>query len=251
MPSEQFETRYYRGQGKIFIGDRDAAGKAINLLFIGDITDAELTPDIQRQEIIENVTGTGQVGASWVTSQKYNFRMTAKSVKHAHLASHLQASNTAKTSASVTDEAHTVKLGGFSALAHPKVSAVTVTGTGGTPTYVADTDYKLHAAEGMIEWLSGGTVTDALAVLVDYTHAAQHHMKVNPAQVSKYLVFAGKNSADSDKQTRCEIYKIKFDPGALGLIQSQSGAEITMSGVVEVDGLRAAGDQLFSWKTED
>lgn len=248
---ELFDTKYFRGQGPVFLGDRNATtGAPEGLVFIGDISSCELTPNVTNEEIIENVTGSGGVGSSFTRAVEYQMTMQMRSIKPAHLAIALQGTATTKAAASVTDEAHTVRLDKFSRLQHNKVSAVVVTGTGGTPTYVANTDYKVHADEGLIEWLTGGTVTDGLAVLIDYSYAAQKHVAANPQNLEKYLVFAGKNSADNSKMTRCEIYRIKLDPSALGLIQD-AHAEMPITGRVLIDKLRAAGDQFFSWKIQD
>lgn len=247
---EQFDSRYFRGQGKLFVGSRTAAGEPDGLVFVGDLSSVDMTPDISRQQVIENVTGQAGVGSSWIEQSAFTLSIVMRSIKPEHLAVALQGANTAKASASVTGEAHTAKLGKFSRLAHTNVSAVTVSGSGGTPTYVADTDYKVHAAAGLIEWLSGGTVTEDTAAEIDYTYADQHHVASAPNNEAKYLVFAGQNSADSDKQTRVEVYKCKLDPGVFSLITS-GAAEGTINGVVEQDALRTAGDQFFTWKTED
>jgi hypothetical protein len=250
MP-ELFDSKYFRGQGKVFLGDRNATtGAPEGLMFVGDVSSADLTPQVQNEEHIESVTGSGGIGSSFTKSVEYQLSMTMHSIKPDHLAIALQGAVTVKAGASVTDEAHVVKLGKFSRLQHNKISAVTVTGAGGTPTYVADTDYKMHADEGLIEWLTGGTVTEDLAVLIDYTYAAQKHVSANPQNVEKYLVFAGKNSANNSKMTRCEIYKLKLDPSVLGMIQeTHAGMQIT--GRILLDSLRAAGDQFFGWKIED
>lgn len=247
---ETFETKYFSGQGPLFVGARAANGQPAGLGFVGDISSAELSPNIESAEIVENVTGSNGIGNSFTKRTEFNFTASLRSIKHDHLARAIQGSNTAKAGASVTDEAHTCYLDKFTRLQHVNVSAVVVTGAGGTPTYVADTDYKVHAEEGLIEFLSGGTVTDALPVLIDYAYTAQHHIKAAPANQDLYMVFAGMNRADNNKQTRCEIYKMKLDPGVLGLIQAEH-AEIQVTGRVQLDSLRAAGDQFYSWKTED
>lgn len=247
---EQFDSKYFSGQGPLFIGARSATGEPTGLLFVGDISEASLTPNVETAEIVENVSGSSGIGSSFTKRVEYQFSATLRSMKPAHLAEAIQGSNTTKAGASVTDEAHTAYLDKFTRLQHNKVSAVTVTGSAGTPTYVANTDYILHADEGLIEFVSGGTITDATAVLIDYTYAAQSHVKAAPGNTERYLVFAGMNRADNDKQTRCEIYKIKLDPGVLGLIQEEH-AEIPITGRVLLDTLRPSGDQFYSWKIED
>lgn len=247
---ENFESHYFAGAGKLLLGDLDANSNPHNLEFIGDITEANLTPEIDRGSVIENVTGSSAKAVEWVRSTNYNFSGRLRSVKHNHLALALQAGNTAKTASSVTDEAHTAKQDKFISLLHTNVSNVVITGSGGTPTYVADTDYKLYADEGMVEILSTGSIADDAAILVDYDYAAQHHLTANPAPLTKCLVFAGKNLANNQKQTRCTIYAIKLDPSVLGFI-SQEAQEMPIAGSVEIVSARPAGDQLYSWKLED
>lgn len=247
---ELFDSKYFRGQGPLFIAERDAAtGLPKGLVFIGDLGSVELTPNVERFEVLENVSGMNNVGASGIKSVRYNFTANMRSVKKEHLAIALGAVLTDKAGASVTDEAHVAYLDKFIPLKHTNVSSVVVTGEGGTPSYVADTDYKVHAEEGMLEILSGGTITDAADIEVDYDYAAQAHLPADPGNVDRYLVFSGINTADNDKQTRCEIYKVQLDPSALSLI-TDDPAEMPITGVVLRDTLRAAGDQLFSWKVE-
>ncbi len=248
MP-ELFDSKYFRGQGQLFIGDRDANGQAVGLVFVGDLSSAELSPNMERGEVMENVSGVGAIAASFLKRTSYGIAIAMRSIKKDHLAIALHGDATAKTGASVTDETHTAKLEKFSALEHNKVSSVVVTGTAGTPTYVLDTDYVVHADEGMIEWLTGGTVSEDTAAEIDYDYATQDHIKVNPHNLEKYIVFAGKNTAKDDKMTRCEMYSVKLDPGVLSLI-TDDAADMTINGVVQLDTLRASGDQLFSWKIE-
>lgn len=250
--SEQFDSRYFRGQGPVFLGQRDATtGKPIGLAFIGDISSAELTPQVDAVEVLENVTGSNGVGARFIKATKYDFSMQMRSIKPDHAALAMMGAVTTKAAGSVTDEAVKGYLGKFTFLAHTKISTVVVTNNAGTTTYTAGTDYVLHANVGAIEIpASGSAITAGQDLKIDYVYAAQNHIKAAPGNIQYYLVFAGKNSADNDKQTRCEIYKIQMDPSALGFIQDQT-AEMPLKGTVLVDTLRAAGDQFFSWKTED
>ena len=248
MP-EQFDSHYFRGQGALFLGDLDANGNPSNLLFIGDVTSADLTPEVQRSQVVENVTGGGAIGASWIKSTTYQFAARLRSVKPAHLAEALQASNTAKAAASVTDETHTANHDRMIRLLHAKVSAVVVTNSAGTTTYTENSDYIVHADEGLVEILSGGNIPDASDVLIDYAYAAQHHLKVSPANLSKCLVFTGINTTNG-KRVRSAIYRIKLDPSVLSYITDEA-TDMPLSGQVEQVGTRPAGDQLYSWEFED
>jgi len=250
MP-ELYDSKYFRGQGALFIGSRDATtGKPTGLTFVGDLSSAELTPNVERSELIENTSGNSAVAVSAIKSVKYNMAIAMRSIKPAHLAIALSATLTTVTGGSVTDEAHTAYLDKFTALDYNKISSVVITNVGATVTYVLNTDYVINADAGMIEFISGGTITDGTPVLIDYAYASQQHVKSDPGNLERYVVFAGINTANNDKQTRCEIYKVKFDPSVLSLI-TDDVADMQLAGVVELDTLRAAGDQLFSWKLED
>ncbi|ATG73681.1 hypothetical protein AN401_07260 [Zobellella denitrificans] len=96
----------------------------------------------------------------------------------------------AQSNTPVTDEAHTVNQGRFYQLGTSStnpggvrnVSAVTVTGAGGTPTYVAGDDYVVHAEMGMLQIVSGGGIANDTAILVDYTPATETRTRVTSHQ---------------------------------------------------------------------
>lgn len=249
---EDFSTKYFRGRGKLFLGDLDANYNPSNLLFIGDVTSADLTPDVQRDEIIQNIDASGAVGASWKNATRINFSAAVRSIRHDHLALALQGSDNARPAASVTDELHTANLDSFFSLHHARVSAVTVTNVGGAVTYTegAGNDYVLHADDGLIEVLSGGSITEGQQLEVDYTHVDQHHIKVETQTLKKSLVFAGVNAADDGKYVRCAGYKIELDPSALSMI-TDSATDMAINGTLEIVPQRPAGDQLYSWIVED
>jgi hypothetical protein len=248
MP-EQFDSKYFRGQGPLFAAPRDTAGAPAGLIFIGDLGEATLTANIERAELRENVSGINALASSFQRSVQYELSMTMRSIKRAHLARALQASVVDKPALTVSNERHKAYRDKFIALKHNKISAVTVTNTAGTTTYVANTDYKVWADQGLIEILTGA-ITEGQEVDVDYSYAAQYHVQAAPSNLELYMLFAGKNSANNDKQTRCEIYKAVLNPGVLSLI-SDEHAEMQITGQVLLDTLRAQGDQYYSWKIED
>ncbi len=254
MP-ELFDSHYFSGQGPVFIGSRDATtGVPTGLEFAGDISAVELTPNIDRTDVLENVTGNRNIGASFRTKTEYGLRLVMKSVKPAHLARAIDGAATAKAASSVTDEAIKGYHDKFTKLDHVKVSSLAVTHTSGTPTYTEGTgnDYIAHLAEGMIEVLSGGSITDGQDLHADYSYAAQNHVKANPSDKDLVLVCPAINRANSSKRGRLTLHKINLDPGALSAIQDgdeESLMEIT--GKVLLDELRASTDQLFSYELED
>jgi len=247
---ENYDSKYFSGQGPVYVAPRDVNGKPAGLKFIGDLDSAEITPNVEKSTTLENVTGSRGVGSSFIKRSGFNLNLVMRSIKPQHLARALHGSVTTKIAGSATDEAHTAYHDAMISLDHTKVSAVVVTGSGGTPTHVENTDYIVHADQGMIEILSTGGITDASAIEIDYSFAAQHHIKIDPNNDEVYIVFGGMNNADNDKQTRCELYKVKLDPSALSMI-TEDTANMPISGELLVDSLRPVGDQFYSWKTED
>lgn len=249
MP-ENYASRYFRGQGPLHLSRRNADGSPVGYLFIGDVGEVSMTPNVDRGNVIENVSGSRAIAASWLNSVSFNVSFSMRSVKPEHLAMNLQGANTVVAAGSATDEPHAAGLGLMIALSKVKVSNVVVTDSTGVTTYVVNTDYVVHADIGAVEILSTGSITDAQDLLIDYDYAAQHHVDADPQNLAYSVLFAGINTADDDKQTRCEIFKFKPDPGAFDLISTEA-AQSPVNGVAELDTLRTAGNQLFTWKTED
>ncbi len=83
-----------------------------------------------------------------------------------------------------------------------EISALTIDGSGGTPTYVLGTDYTLvNALTGEIKILSTGSITTGLALELNYTSAARTRDRIVPGddtsiKGSARLEFQGQNGGD-------------------------------------------------------
>jgi hypothetical protein len=82
------------------------------------------------------------------------------------------------------------------------ISALTIDGVGGTPTYVLDTDYELiNAVTGEIKILSTGSITTGLELELNYTSAARTRQQIIPGadpsvKGSARLEFTAQNGDD-------------------------------------------------------
>ncbi len=82
------------------------------------------------------------------------------------------------------------------------ISALTIDGVGGTPTYVLDTDYELiNAVTGEIKILSSGSITTGLELELNYTSAARVRERIVPGddtsvKGSARLEFSAQNGGD-------------------------------------------------------
>lgn len=75
---------------------------------------------------------------------------------------------------SITDEAATSDEGAWVDLDNARIQpgTVTVTGSGGTPTYTEGTDYVIDYADGQLWTLAAGSIGDGTTLEVDYTYDA-------------------------------------------------------------------------------
>lgn len=250
--AETFETHYWSGQGPVFLAGRDANGDPAGLEFIGDVESVEITPNVSRTDVIENVSGARNVGASFVGQAEYAIAINMKSVKAAHLARAIGGDITVKAAGSVVDEAVLGYHDKFTRLDNVKISNVVVTNSTGVTTYTAGTDYVLHADEGMLEILSTGTITDGQSLLVDYDYAAQKMVSSNYQNQDLVLVAPAMNRARDNKRGRLTVHKVNLDPSALSAIQNgDTEATMTLNGKVVLDTTKSAGNQLYSWDMED
>jgi len=112
--------------------------------------------------------------------------------------------STTQSGSAITDEAATapVLLDRSIFTAETNISALTVDGSGGTPTYTLNTDYELiNAVTGEIKILSTGSITTGLALELNYTSAARTRNRIVPGDDtsilgSARLEFEGQNGGD-------------------------------------------------------
>lgn len=105
----------------------------------------------------------------------------------------------AQTSGSVNNENAVAKLDAWVQLSKAAISAVVVTNSGGTTTYVNGQDYIINAQLGWLKALPGGAITDNQPLLVDFSHAAISGTEIRgstQAQIRAKFKLDGKNFAD-------------------------------------------------------
>lgn len=131
-----------------------------------------------------------------------------------------------QTSTPVVDEAftavkadHWYQLG--ASLSNPtgrrNVSSVTITGPGGTPTYVAGTDYEIDLAMARFRPISGSAMVGT-NVLVDYTPAANTRKQITTDQLGPRkgaLRFIANNTTGANKDVYIPLVELSPD-GELG-----------------------------------
>lgn len=141
---------------------------------------------------------------------------------------------------SVSDEVVTAKLLAYSILAHYPVAespAPVVTNSGGTSTYVENTDYSVDYTNGLF-YTIGNNIADNQSLKVDYTYNDLDGYKIQArtrSNINCKLLFTGEN-LDSNEIIRVEAESVELTPdGDLSLISADGEfLEFGMKGVLKI-----------------
>jgi hypothetical protein len=239
MPEAVNGNNILLGRGKVYFDRFDAAGNKAGELFLGNCPTFEITPSPEEIKKYSSADKAADLIASDVLRTSLALRIVGDEFSKDNLAMALfgDTSTLAQTGASVTNEAISgVLQGRYYALSKRQVSAVTVSGMGGTPTYVLNTDYKVDAVTGRIYIVEGGGIADDADIEVDFTYATVSLPTVrgmNQTSVKGFLRFIG-DPARGPKY-ECQIWRasIRAD-GAIGFI-SDEYSSFTLSGDIESD----------------
>ena len=175
-------------------------------------------------------------GGQWAALSRIsgiNASMTLHDLDPVNLARAVYGASSAEAGATVSDESHTAYQGGLLRLAHPNPTSVTVTSDPAGTTYVADTDYEVRP-EGIM--ILGGAITDATAILVNYTYHDYDVIEALTTGSGIYeLTFGGLNEANSNSPVILDIWRLQVSAASnLGFI-SDDFASLELNGKVLMD----------------
>lgn len=205
----------YNGQGPIFIGSyNQTTYKVENEVAIGcGNRILNLSLSRETEEIKESCSGSRLTLLEYETSKSATIRLEMQEFDEDMLALALYGSSAAITGSTVTDEAMpTMVVGGIYHTKHPKISAVSVTDSAGSPaTLTAGTHYEIQQADyGRIKILDLSTFVQPF--LVDYTYAARENIKpFSQTSQIKSIRFDGISTADG-KRVRVLLPRVSFSP---------------------------------------
>ena len=177
-------------------------------------------------EVLEDWSSDGRIAEKLLditTKVNRGGTLTVKDVDISNIALFVAGAVTSVTQAStpVVDEAVTgykdrwIQLG--RSLSNPggvrNVSSVVITNSAASTTYVAGTDYELDAVMGRFRVIPAGAITDAQALLVDYTPAAETRDRITTDQLGPKtgaLRFIADNTAGPNRDVY--IPKVQLAP---------------------------------------
>lgn len=210
--------RYYRGQGKLNLYKRTAAGKLYEGVFIGNVPELSTRVETEQTTHEESYTGKQYTDLRFTSKRMAMMSATIESFKSENLALAFYGVQDNIASGTASAEAKSAKPGFKTKLDRMNLTAVTsVTGPSGTPTYVAGTDYIVDLKSGTLDIPAGSSIPAATNgannIEVNYSYGASERIKMLATEtIERALVFEGLNTADGDKPVVVTAWRVSIDP---------------------------------------
>ena len=228
-------------EGSCYFNREDDSGSPTSLVMFPGIMELSISVKSDIREAISKDKGTyGQIEASVAIPKPPELKLklrngTAEGVALALMGS---SSNSSTAAGTATAESVTASLGSFVSLAHGKITAgsVVVKDSAGTTTYAEGTDYAINYVQGLFEAKTGGAITAAQALKVDYAYGARTIWTVEggtKSQAKGYLMLDGRNLVDGSP-VKFEAWRaLLVSDGDFNLL-SDNFLEFGMSGRMEL-----------------
>lgn len=154
-------------------------------------------------------------------------------------------------SGTVTDESVTADLGAIVELAQRNITAgsVVVTSDPAGTTYTEGTDYEVNYSLGFLKVLTGGSIADDAALLVDYAHGAIDGWTVRGAtrtQSKGRFILDGRNLINN-KSVRFEAYSVLLVSDGEFDLMGDDPVEFSLSGRMETPSGKTEPFLLQQW----
>lgn len=197
----------YIGSGKVYIKEY---GASAGLIEVGNCSALNFSITEETKELKDFTQGGGGTYNEVRRVSAVEMNMTMHDLSADNLARVLFGTSAAIASAAVTDEVHTAYQGAFVPFNFiPTATDPVVTDNAGTTTYVKDTDYNVRP--GGIYIITGGAITNASTIKIDYTKAGANVVEALLNSVKEYeLLFDGLNEARSGKSTVVAAHRVKI-----------------------------------------
>jgi len=232
---------YFSGQGKLYIGSRDALGNPLALRFVGNVPKLQLAPKVQNIDHQESVSGQRATDLRLIKGKTIDFTCTMEDFVKENLSLALYGAATLVAPGTVINEvlASALVAGDYAPLLHQNVSAVVVKDSAGAPaTLAAGVDYVVNAQHGSIQLLNAGAYVQPLKA--NYSYGAVNNINMFTQSLpERFIRFEGLNTADNNKPVLIELYRVAIDPlKSLDLI-SDVVTGLDLSGVTMMDSFKA------------
>src|SRR5512139_1821586 len=208
-------STYASFQGRVFLGNRDIAVLPIEVRSPGNVAELKLSLKTDVLEHYESQSGQRSLDHRMIKQKSATVNLTIEEFTKENLALALYGNHVTGSTGSVTDEpvgGATPVVGDRYFFAHPKVSALVVVDSAGTPAtltlgthYTADTDF------GSIQFLDVTGLTAPYKASYTYGVATEIGIFTQPLP-ERYLRLEGLNTAQANAKVLVELYRVAFDP---------------------------------------
>lgn len=201
-------------------------GGNTGLVPLGNSSTISISQSVEKKELKNHKTPGGGTLASYTKVSSVTASLATSNFNAHNLAIATAGEYTEVAAAVQSSEVATViSLGALVPLAQlpDKDQSITVTGSGGTPTYVDGTDYEMR--ETGLYVLEGGTITPG-NIEVSYNSKAAYNIEALVATANEYeLVFDGINTGMAgDLTQRVTGHRVQISPSSeLPLISDDYG----------------------------
>lgn len=204
-------NEYYKGKGTAYLRKKSGSG---GLLPVGNCSEIALAFAESKQSMKDYELPGGSTADTISSIESVTASITLLNLEPDNIARVTAGKASLVTGGAVAAEAHTVAEQG-SIVKLDKIpdkdQPLTVTGTGGTPTYVHGTDYELR--NGGVIIIDGGGISDGTAVEVNYTALNSRVVETLMEIGEEYeFYFDGLNEARSGKPVRLTAHRAKVNP---------------------------------------
>jgi len=245
-----YTEQSFIGKGKVYVGPVSAGALTDAKRDVGNVGELILSIESEEKSLMNYRTAGGGEANSIdrITGVNGTIKMYDWDIENLGMA--LFGSTSAVSAGAITNEEHVAYTGGLVRLSFAPDTAVApvVTNTAGTVTYTATgatPDYVVTKAG--IEVLASGSISDGVAIHVDYTKDAGNVANALTTQSTEYaLTLVGLNEAQSGKAVIVDLYRVKFSPVEnLNFISDEYGELNLTFSVIQDTTLAEATGQYF------
>ena len=238
---------YFSGQGRVYIGARDANGNPQGLSFVGNVPELKVSLSVETLEHQESTSGQRLTDLQLIKTKKGEFSCTLEELIAINLGLALYGTTTEQVSGTDTNEtlATPMSTGSLYLLAKQNVSSVVIKDSSPTPKILPASQYQLNAKHGSLlinDITTGGPYVEPFKA--DYAYgAAQSTAMFTQPLPERWIRFEGLNTADSNREVVIDLYRVAINPAKELSVITDELLKFELSGQVLADTLKpAAGD---------
>lgn len=239
---------YFSGQGRVYIGARDAAGNPLGLSYVGNVPELKVSLSVETLEHMESTSGQRLTDLQLIKTKKGEFACTLEELIAVNLGLALYGTTVEQTSGTVTSEVlpNPVTVGSLYLLAKQNVSSVVVKDASATPKTLPAAQYSLNAKHGSLainDKTTGGPFVEPFKVDYAYGAAKSTALFTQPLP-ERWVRFEGLNTADGNREVVIDLYRVAINPAKELSIITEELLKFELSGQVLADMSKPVGGDL-------